>query len=45
MSARITSEGLLGNQQYLHRARWSMDYLKAGGEIENTQGAIDLMGV
>jgi phospholipid/cholesterol/gamma-HCH transport system substrate-binding protein len=44
-SARITSQGLLGNQYISIEPGGSMDYLKAGGEIENTQGAIDLMGL
>lgn len=44
-SARITSEGLLGNQYISIEPGGSMDFLKAGGEIENTQGAVDLMGL
>ena len=44
-SARITSEGLLGNQYISIEPGGSQDYLKPGGEIENTQGSIDLMGL
>lgn len=44
-SARITSEGLLGNQYISIEPGGSQDYLKPGGEIENTQGTIDLMGL
>ena len=44
-SARITSEGLLGNQYISIEPGGSMDYIKPGGEIENTQGSVDLMGL
>ena len=41
----ITSEGLLGNQYISIEPGGSMDYIKPGGEIENTQGSVDLMGL
>jgi phospholipid/cholesterol/gamma-HCH transport system substrate-binding protein len=44
-SVRITSEGLLGNQYLSIDPGSSPDLIKSGGEIENTQGAIDLMGL
>ena len=44
-SARITSEGLLGNQYISIEPGGSMEFLKTGGEIENTQGTIDLIGL
>jgi len=44
-SIRITSEGLLGNQYLSIEPGSSMKYIMAGGEIENTQGAIDLVGL
>jgi phospholipid/cholesterol/gamma-HCH transport system substrate-binding protein len=44
-SVRITSEGLLGNQYLSVEPGASMQMIKPGGEIENTQGAIDLIGL
>jgi len=44
-SVRITSEGLLGNQYLSIEPGASMDMFKPGGEIENTQGSIDLIGL
>jgi len=44
-SVRITSEGLLGNQYLSIEPGASMTTIMAGGEIENTQGAIDLVGL
>lgn len=44
-SARITSQGLLGNQYISIEPGGSMDFLKPGAEIENTQGAVDLMAL
>jgi phospholipid/cholesterol/gamma-HCH transport system substrate-binding protein len=44
-SVRITSEGLLGSQYLSIEPGASMDYIKAGGEIENTQGSVDLIGL
>jgi phospholipid/cholesterol/gamma-HCH transport system substrate-binding protein len=44
-SVRITSEGLLGNQYLSIEPGSSMQPIKPGGEIENTQGSIDLIGL
>ena len=44
-SVRITSEGLLGNQYLSIEPGASMEMIKPGGEIENTQGSIDLIGL
>jgi phospholipid/cholesterol/gamma-HCH transport system substrate-binding protein len=44
-SVRITSEGLLGSQYLSIEPGASMQMIKPGGEIENTQGAIDLIGL
>ncbi len=44
-SVRITSEGLLGNQYLSIEPGASPDQIKPGGEIENTQGSIDLIGL
>jgi len=44
-SVRITSEGLLGNQFLSIEAGASAETIKPGGEIENTQGSIDLIGL
>ena len=44
-SVRITSDGLLGNQYLSIEPGGSQMPLPAGGEIENTQGSIDLMGL
>ena len=44
-SARITSDGLLGNQYLSIEPGGSQMPIAPGGEIENTQGSIDLMGL
>ena len=44
-SVRITSEGLLGNQYLSIEPGGSMEVIKPGGEIENTQGSVDLIGL
>lgn len=44
-SARITSDGLLGNQYLSIDPGGSMQMIKPGGQIENTQGSIDLIGL
>lgn len=44
-SVRITSEGLLGGNYLSIEPGGSPTPLAAGGEIENTQGAIDLIGL
>jgi phospholipid/cholesterol/gamma-HCH transport system substrate-binding protein len=44
-SVRITSEGILGGQYLSIEPGGSQTMIAAGGEIENTQGSIDLMGL
>ncbi len=44
-SVRITSDGLLGNQYLSIEPGGSMDMIKAGGQIEYTQGSVDLIGL
>jgi phospholipid/cholesterol/gamma-HCH transport system substrate-binding protein len=44
-TAKITSDGLLGGQHIVLEPGGSTDNLKAGSEIENTQGAVDLFGL
>lgn len=44
-SAKITSEGLLGSNYIALTPGGSSDYLKEGGEIQFTQGSVDLMGL
>jgi phospholipid/cholesterol/gamma-HCH transport system substrate-binding protein len=44
-SVRITSEGLLGNQYLSIEPGSEPEKIKPGGEIENTQGSIDLIGL
>jgi phospholipid/cholesterol/gamma-HCH transport system substrate-binding protein len=44
-SVRITSEGLLGNQYLSIEPGSEPQTIKPGGEIENTQGSIDLIGL
>lgn len=44
-SVRITSDGLLGNQYVSIEPGGSQTPIAAGGEIENTQGSIDLIGL
>jgi phospholipid/cholesterol/gamma-HCH transport system substrate-binding protein len=44
-SVRITSDGLLGNQYVSIEPGGSQMPIVAGGEIENTQGSVDLIGL
>jgi len=44
-TAKITSDGLLGGQHVTIEPGGAPDDLKAGGEIQNTQGAVDLFGL
>lgn len=44
-TAKITSDSLLGGVHVAIAPGGSTDDLKAGGEIENTQGAVDLFGL
>ncbi len=44
-SAKITTDGLLGDTYISLEAGGSFDTLEDGGEIEYTQGSIDLMGL
>lgn len=44
-TAKITSDGLLGGNHVSIAPGGSTDNLKAGGEIANTQGAVDLFGL
>lgn len=44
-TAKITSDGLLGGAHIAIAPGSSMDDLKPGGEIENTQGAVDIFGL
>lgn len=44
-SARITSEGILGGQYLSVEPGGAPEKIAPGGEIENTQGAIDLIGL
>jgi phospholipid/cholesterol/gamma-HCH transport system substrate-binding protein len=44
-TAKITSDGLLGGAHVAIEPGGASDNLKAGGEIENTQGAVDLFGL
>jgi phospholipid/cholesterol/gamma-HCH transport system substrate-binding protein len=44
-SVRITSDGLLGNQYLSIEPGGSQMPIPPGGEIENTQGSIDLLGL
>ena len=44
-SVRITSDGLLGNQYVSIEPGGSQSPIAPGGEIENTQGSIDLLGL
>ena len=44
-SARITSDGLLGNSYLSIEPGGSPMPLAPGGEIENTQGTVDLIGL
>ncbi len=44
-SVRITSDGILGNQYLSIEPGGSTTAIKPGGQIENTQGSIDLIGL
>jgi phospholipid/cholesterol/gamma-HCH transport system substrate-binding protein len=44
-TAKITSDGLLGGAHVVIEPGGASDNLKAGGEIQNTQGAVDLFGL
>ena len=44
-TAKITSDGLLGGQHVVITPGGAEDNLKAGDEIANTQGAVDLFGL
>lgn len=44
-TAKITSDGLLGGAHVVIEPGGASDNLKAGSEIENTQGAVDLFGL
>ena len=43
--AKITSDGLLGGQHVAIEPGGSVDNLKPGSDIQNTQGAVDLFGL
>ena len=44
-TAKITSDSLLGGVHVAIGAGGAAEDLKPGGEIENTQGAVDLFGL
>jgi len=44
-TAKITSDGLLGGAHVVIEPGGSLDNLKPGSQIENTQGAVDLFGL
>lgn len=44
-SAKITSDGLLGGAHVSIEPGGAEDMIKPGGEITNTQGAVDLFGL
>jgi len=44
-TAKITSDGLLGGEHVAIEPGGAQDNLKAGGEIQNTQGAVDLFSL
>jgi len=44
-TAKITSDGLLGGNHIAIAPGGAEDNLKPGGEISNTQGAVDLFGL
>jgi phospholipid/cholesterol/gamma-HCH transport system substrate-binding protein len=44
-TAKITSDGLLGGAHIVIEPGGAPGDLKAGGQIENTQGAVDLFGL
>ena len=45
LTAKITSDGILGGAHVSIAPGAAMDDLKPGGQIENTQGAVDLFGL
>jgi phospholipid/cholesterol/gamma-HCH transport system substrate-binding protein len=44
-TAKIASDGLLGGDHIVIEPGGATDDLKPGGEIQNTQGAVDLFGL
>jgi phospholipid/cholesterol/gamma-HCH transport system substrate-binding protein len=44
-SAKITSDGLLGSSYVMIEPGGSPDLLENGGQIQYTQGAVDLMSL
>lgn len=44
-TAKITSDGILGGAHISIAPGASLEDIKAGGQIENTQGAVDLFGL
>jgi phospholipid/cholesterol/gamma-HCH transport system substrate-binding protein len=44
-TAKITSDGLLGGAHVAIEPGGALTDLKAGGEIPNTQGAVDIFGL
>jgi len=44
-TAKIASDGLLGGDHIVIEPGGAIDDLKPGGEIQNTQGAVDLFGL
>ena len=44
-TAKVTSDGLLGGVHVAIAPGGAVEDLKAGGEIDNTQGAVDLFGL
>lgn len=44
-TAKVTSDGLLGGAHVVIAPGGALTDLKPGGEIENTQGAVDLFGL
>lgn len=44
-TAKVTSDGLLGGAHIALTPGGAQDDLKAGGEISNTQGSVDLFGL
>jgi phospholipid/cholesterol/gamma-HCH transport system substrate-binding protein len=44
-TAKITSDGLLGGSHIAIAPGGAVEDLKPGGEIQNTQGAVDLFGL
>jgi phospholipid/cholesterol/gamma-HCH transport system substrate-binding protein len=44
-TAKVTSDSLLGGAHVAIAPGGAMDDLKPGGEIENTQGSVDLFGL